>query len=131
MTDKIIADSLKYITDEFKDLVKKLIEVINQSSVHFDSAIKWKQLTFTKKMNFHHWIIAISQTKKYIGLNFHFGGLLNNYENRFSKGTSKFLRKIEINHAYDIDNELFMDLVNQAIDKRDYFIDNWMELNSK
>ncbi len=54
MTDKIIADSLKYITDEFKDLVKKLIEVINQSSVHFDSAIKWKQLTFTKKMNFHH-----------------------------------------------------------------------------
>lgn len=131
MNDKIINNFVESITDEFKDLVIKLIDIINQSSVSFDSAIKWKQLTFTTGQDFHHWIIAISQTKKHIGLNFHFGGLLNDYKNRFSKGTSKFLRKIEIKNESDIDSEYFKFLIKQAIEKRDYFIDNWKELNTK
>ena len=131
MADKIISEFIKTINEDFKGVAARLIEIINQSSVHFNSAIKWKQLTFTTDNDFHYWIIAISQTKKHIGLNFHFGGLLFDSENRFSKGTSKFFRKIEIKDVSDIDKKYFLDLINQAIGKREYFIDNWKELNNK
>lgn len=131
MNDVAICNFVESIADQFKSAANMLIEIISQSSAKFDSAIKWKQLTFTLEEDFHHWIIAISQTKKYLSLNFHYGGLLDDSKNRFSIGKSKFFRKIEIRDESEIDKKFFLDLINQAIERREFFINNWKELNYK
>ena len=74
------------LSSEFAEIVTRLGETLNSSPVKLDVAIKWRQLTFALQGDFHYWICAISVTKKSVGLNFHYGGLLSDPGGIFRAG---------------------------------------------
>ena len=114
-----------------QEIVNALMATLSSTKYNFDMAIKWGQLTFALDHDFHHWICAINITKTYVGINFHFGGLLEDPHNKFKAGTSRFLRKIEIRSLSEIENDLIKNFIDQAVDKWPYFMENWKELNNK
>jgi len=116
------------LTPEFAEIVTRLMSTIDSSPVRLDAAIKWKQLTFALQGDFHHWICAISITKKSVGLVFHYGGLLSDPGGIFHAGESKFFRKIEYHTIADVDHAVVLDFVRQAIEKYAYFKENWKQI---
>lgn len=119
---------LNYIP-EFREIANRLIGIIFSTSKDLSLAIKWKRLTFGFNDDFHHWICAIDITKNYVSVIFHFGGLLEDKKNLFKAGTSKFLRKLEIRKNHEINEEDIKGFIIQAIDKLQYFKDNWKEIS--
>ena len=113
------------LTPEFAEIVASLVKTISSSPVKLDAAIKWKHLTFALPGDFHHWICSISITKNSVGLNFHYGGLLSDPSGIFRTGDSTFLRKIEYRTIADVDDAVVLDFIRQALDKHQYFKENW------
>ncbi len=124
----LVASFVQGATPEFAAVVRRLVDVIDSSGHNLDAAVKWQQLTFAASGDFHHWICSISITRKHVGLNFHYGGLLVDRAGGLSAGSSKFLRKIEYRAKEDVDEAVVRDLIVQAVDKRQYFKDNWKRL---
>ena len=114
-----------------QEIVNVLITTISSTNYDLGMAIKWGQLTFALDHDFHHWICAINITKTYVGINFHFGGLLDDTHNKFKAGTSRFLRKIEIRSVSEIENDVIKNFVAQAVDKWPYFKENWKRLKDQ
>ncbi|MFA6252339.1 MAG: DUF1801 domain-containing protein [Candidatus Paceibacterota bacterium] len=117
------------INPDFKEVVKKLIKIIESTDKNLDCEIKWGRLTYGILGDYHHWICGIDQTKKSINLIFHFGGILDDKNKNFIAGNSFFLRKLEYLQVSDINETVVKDFVKQAISKLDYFKNNWKELN--
>jgi hypothetical protein len=113
---------------EYAEIVMRLAKIISSHPVKLDAAIKWKKLTFALQGDFHHWICAIGITKKSVDLIFHYGGLLSDTGGIFRAGESKFLRKIEYQTMADIDEAVVHDFIQQAIDKNQYFKENWKQI---
>ena len=127
----LISEFIGDATPQTQEVVKRVINVIDSMGNDFDMAIKWRQLTFALDNDFHHWICAISITKRYTGLHFHFGGLLVDSHNKFKVGTSRFLRKIEIRMPDEVDEDVIRDFISQAVNKLPYFKANWKELKNQ
>ena len=119
------------INDEFKDIFLKITEAIESVNANLACEIKWRRLTYGLSGDYHHWICGIAQTKKSTNLIFHFGGLLVDEEKRLIAGNSFFLRKLEYKSINDVDVKVIKNFVKQAINKLDYFKDNWKTLNRK
>jgi hypothetical protein len=113
---------------EFGEIVMRLAKIISSHPVKLDAAIKWKKLTFALQGDFHHWISAIGFTKRSVDLIFHYGGLLSDPRGIFRSGESKFLRKIEYQAVADVDEAVVLDFIWQAIDKNQYFKENWRRI---
>jgi hypothetical protein len=111
-------------------IVERLVAVVDGSGHELDAAVKWRQLTFAHRGDFHHWICAVAVTKRAVGLNFHFGGLLDDPDGLFKSGSSRFLRKLEYLTLEDIDEPVLLGLLSQAIDRLDYFRDNWKAIQA-
>lgn len=124
----LVTDFENGANSEFKKIIERIVEIVENSGSDLDTAVKWKQLTFAIRGDFHHWICSIKKTKKFIGLNFHYGGLLDDKTNSFSVGTSRFLRKIEYRTLADVKEGVIQDFIAQALSKHQYFKDNWKEL---
>ncbi len=118
------------IDKNFADIVNRLVEIIDRSGYGLDTGIKWKKLTLAKNNDFHHWICAISVTKKCVTLSFHYGGLLDDPNKILISGESKFFRKLEYRRISDIDETALIDFIGQAVSKLDYFKDNWKNIQS-
>ena len=91
-------------------------------------AVKWNQFTYAYNADFHHWICGISITKNAVGLNFHFGGLLDDPNGVFKSGSSAFLRKIEYRTIEDVNEGIILNFLSQALDRLEYFKENWKEI---
>ena len=113
---------------EFQVIIHRLIQIIKGSSHTLDMDIKWGQLTFAQNADFNHWICAIKVTKKWVGLVFHFGGLLDDPGRVFKIGASKFIRTIEYQTVKDIDGAVVQGFLAQALDRLPYFKANWKEI---
>jgi hypothetical protein len=61
---------------------------------------------------------------------FHYGVLLSDVYNRFIAGESFFLRKIELFHEEMLEEKTIREYVSQAIEKWEYFKENWKALNA-
>ena len=116
---------------EFGQIILRLNALILSTDSRLQSAIKWTRLTYGIDGDFHHWICGLSRTKKSVALIFHFGGLLNDEQNLLAKGTSKFIRKIDIASVQKIDQEAIQGFIMQAIDKLPYFIENWKAISKE
>lgn len=119
---------LRNVDDNLRDAATALTKIIESSHKDFDVAIKWRQLTYGLNKDFDHWICALSANKKTVNLVFHFGSLLKDKNRLFTKQDSKFTRKVEIQSVKDIDEAAIKDLLGQAIDKLQYFKQNWKTL---
>lgn len=116
---------------ESKKIFDAVISAVRASDKNLEASTKWGKLTFSFKGDFHHWICAISPTKKSVNLIFHFGGLLTDKKKAFKSGESFFLRKLEYKSLNEVNPAIINDFVNQAINKLDYFRLNWKELNKQ
>jgi len=116
---------------EFQNIYDQVLKTIGSSDKNLKSAIKWGKLTFAFKGDFHHWICAVAITKQSVNLTFHFGGILEDKNKKFVTGESFFLRKLAYKDLDEVDPDVIKDFINQAIDKLDYFKDNWKELNKE
>ena len=128
MQNTIVRDFVTNTTENFGSIVYELVDVIEKSGHRLDCSMKWKSLTFAKNEDFHHWLCSISITKKFIGLNFHFGGLLEDPDSLFITGTSKFLRKLEYRETAEIKSDVIEEFLTQAVNKLQYFKDNWQKI---
>ena len=96
--------------------VARLATVVGLASEPLDSAIKWRRLTYARDGE--------------VDLIFHFGGILEDPDRRLAAGTSKFLRKLQFADAEDVQQELVLGFVEQAIDRLPYFRENWKAIQA-
>ena len=61
-------------------------------------------------------------------MTFHFGGLLDDPAERFTVGSSKFLRKLDYASPTDVDDRVICDFIEQALGRYDYFTEHWKDL---
>ncbi len=115
---------------EFKQIVEGIDAAVAASGCKLDRAVKWGQLTYARDGDFHHWICAIKITKQFVGLNFHFGGLLADPSGVLMAGASKFIRKIEYRQPGDVDASVIQGFLGQALDKLEYFKTHWKEIQA-
>lgn len=115
---------------EFQPIVIRLTEIIESSKEPLSCEVKWGQLTYAKNGDFHHWLVGIKVTKKFVGLVFHFGGLLNDPQGIFIRGASKFGRKIEYRRVDDVESEIILGFLEQALEKLAYFKGHWKEIQA-
>lgn len=115
---------------EFQKIVYRMVEIIDKSGMELSCAVKWGQLTYAVNDDFHHWIAGIKVTKKFVGLVFHFGGLLEDPNHVFVTGNSKFSRKIEYRLIEDVDKDVILDFLGQAFNKLTYFKEHWREIQA-
>ncbi len=116
---------------EFKAIVDRIDTIIEASDLNLDSAIKWGQLTYAANDDFHHWICALKITRHFVGLSFHFGGLLVDPAGVLIAGSSKFVRKIEYRHIDEVDARIILGFIQQALEKLDYFKAHWREIQQE
>lgn len=128
MNNSLVDTFCEKANPEFRSIVYKIVEVIAGSEYHLDMDIKWGQLTFAQDADFHHWICAINLTKKFVALNFHFGGLLDDPQGVFVVGASKFLRKTEYRTVADVDEDVIISFLTQALNRLQYFKEHWKEI---
>ena len=125
--NKDISDIINKANKEQKEIIHKLFEIIEKNNPDIQCAIRWKKITFGLNDDFHHWICAINLTKKYVGLNFHFGSYLADHSNILITKTSRFLRQVEIKEINDINDSVIAELISQAVDKLDEFKQTWKQ----
>lgn len=128
---QLTAQFLQSTPPQTQEIVKAIVAVICSTEHNFDMAIKWRRLTFALEHDFHHWICGIEITKSYVGIIFHFGGLLDDPRGKFKIGASNFLRKIEIRSLREIENDVIQDFIDQAVNKLPYFKENWKKLKNQ
>ena len=120
MKSKLPSNINRYLNDlrpENIELVKIIIDYILESNPEFDCDIKWNQITFTLNQNWHHWIMAISESKKGITLSFHKGALIKD-PRKILKGTGSHLRNIKYQYREQIDPDYLKRLIKSAVDKQ-------------
>lgn len=83
------------------------------SSGELDEAIKWNRLTFTAGGDWHHWICAVSVTKRAASLMYHKGVLLDDPKGLL-EGDGQYLRGISYAQAHD-EPDAVAALVRQAV----------------
>lgn len=110
--------------------VDRLVAVIGQTSERLDAAVKRRRLTFAHGGDFHHWLCGIAVTKRSVDLVFHFGGILDDPDGRLIAGTSKFLRKLEFKTPDDVDSQVLLGFLEQALDRLQFFKENWRAVQS-
>jgi len=101
-----------------------------RESAELDTAIKWGKLTYAAAGDFHHWICAMSVSKKQVTLAFHFGGLLPDPEGSFREGASKFLRMLDFDSPASVDMALVARTISDALGELDYFKKNWKAISA-
>jgi hypothetical protein len=96
-------------------VAEHLISIVKRHS-KLDAAIKWRQLTFAVDGDFDHWICAVAGTSRQARLTFHFGALLDDVEGAFAPSDAKYVRRITVTAAGDVDEGTVADLLSQALD---------------
>ena len=113
------------LAPEFSQTVTRLDETIH-SAATLDSAIKWRQLTYTVDADYHYWICAINVTKKFVTLRFHFGGMLANPEGVLRAGESKWMRGLDFKPGEAVKAEERVErLVREAVGMKEEFEEEW------
>lgn len=115
MENEFVREAMKNESLELEQIVTRIVECIDASEEKLECAVKWGQLTYAQYGDFHHWIVGFKVTKMFIGLVFHFGGLLEGSKSVFVIGTSKFSRKITYQRIEDMDQIVILDFLRQAL----------------
>jgi hypothetical protein len=129
MDKDIKEEYLKGLDPLFRDIVETLSGIIESVDKRLECDIKWNRLTYSLSGDYHHWIYGIAKTKKSINLIFHFGGIIDDKDEQFLVGESFLLRKLEYSTRNGIKDSVIRDFVAQAINRLEYFKENWKKLN--
>jgi hypothetical protein len=97
--------------------VERLIEVILGELPDAQHDRKWGQLTFTREDNWHHWICAISPSKRAVKLVVHKGALLDDPQQAM-EGSGRYTRSIPFRTSGEIDVDVVASILRQAADRQ-------------
>jgi hypothetical protein len=93
--------------------VERLIDVVFDALPDAQHERKWGQLTFTRNDDWHHWICAISPTKKAVKLVIHKGALLAD-PHGVMQGEGRYSRNIPFRSADEIDTDVVASILREA-----------------
>ena len=118
---------LEKVEEKFIPIVTAIDDILSKEE-SLQSAIKWNQWVYAAGGDYHHWICALTTTKKAVCLRFHFGGLMSDPDKVFRTGTSKFLRTIDYGSFEQVDPAQLTAYLQEALSRLDYFKAHWKEL---
>jgi hypothetical protein len=113
----IIDRHLPDLDDVWRSTVERLIEVILGELPDAQHERRWGQLTFTRKGDWHHWICAVSATKKAVKLALHKGALLADPHGAM-EGNGRYTRIIPFRTPDEIDAAVVAPILRQAADRQ-------------
>jgi hypothetical protein len=110
---RIIAKHLPGLDERSRPTVERLIDVILDALPNVQHEMKWGRLTFTLEDDWHHWICAISPTKKAVKLVIHKGGLLADPLG-VMEGEGRYSRHIPFRSPDQVDRDLMARILREA-----------------
>ena len=110
---KIIDNHLPDLDLGWRSTVERLLKVILGELPDAQHERKWGQLTFTREEDWHHWICAISPTKKAVKLVIHKGALLADPHGAMD-GKGRYMRAILFRAPDEIDPDVVAPLLREA-----------------
>lgn len=110
---EIIAAHLPELDERWRATVERLIEVVFEALPDADHKRKWGQLTFTREGDWHHWICAISPTRKAVRLVIHKGALLADPRGVMI-GEGRYSRAIPFREPEEIDADVVTPILREA-----------------
>jgi hypothetical protein len=115
--EAIIDQHLPDLDPEWRPTVRRLIEVIICQLPDAQHDRKWGQLTFTREADWHHWICAVSPTKKDVRLVIHKGAMLDD-PHRAMVGSGRYSRSIAFHAPDEIDAGVVTPILRQATNRQ-------------
>jgi hypothetical protein len=113
----IIDQHLPRLDRGWRPTVERLIEVIVGELPEAQHERKWGQLTFTRNGDWHHWICAVSPTKRNVKLVMHKGALLAD-PHRAMEGTGRYTRAIPFRTPDEIDPDVVAPILREAAERQ-------------
>jgi hypothetical protein len=112
-TEEIVDEYLPGLGQDLRATASRLIEVVLEALPDAQHERKWARLTFTRGGDWHHWICAVSATKKEAKLHIHKGALLAN-PGGVMKGDGSYIRGISFGAPDEIDAEVVTGILKEA-----------------
>jgi hypothetical protein len=113
VTEEIVDEYLPGLDQDLRASAGRLIEVVLEALPDAQHERKWGRLTFTRDGNWHHWICAVSATKKEAKLHLHKGALLANPDG-VMKGDGEYIRAISVRKSDEVDAEVVAGILREA-----------------
>jgi hypothetical protein len=114
MDERAIIDKhLPRLDEGWRPTVARLIEAILGELPDAQHERKWGQLTFTRDGDWHHWICAVSPTKKAVKLVIHKGALLADPHGAM-EGKGRYTRAIPFQAPDEIDAAILGPILREA-----------------
>lgn len=101
----------------YQKIMDCLIDVINKVDPDLDATIQQDKIVITKNENWEHWISSIAGDSDHVNLFLQKGKLLKDHHKKLiGKGT--VMKRLEIHHIDEINEECICDYLKQAIEKQ-------------
>jgi hypothetical protein len=113
----IIGTHLPDLDHAWRPTVERLVEVIMRALPDAQLERKWGQLTFTRGADWHHWICAVSPSKKTVKLVIHKGAMLDD-PHRAMEGSGRYTRSIRFGTPDEIDPGVVVPILRQAAERQ-------------
>jgi hypothetical protein len=93
--------------------VERLVDLILDVVPDAQHDRKWGRITFTRRSDWHHWICAVSATKKAVKLVLHKGALLADPRG-VMEGEARYSRSISFSSPEQIDADVVAPILREA-----------------
>jgi hypothetical protein len=93
--------------------VERLVDLILDVVPDAQHDRKWGRITFTRRGDWHHWICAVSATKKAVKLVLHKGALLAD-PGGVMEGEARYSRSISFSSPEQIDADVVAPILREA-----------------
>jgi hypothetical protein len=112
--EKIAATHLPDLDPQSRAAAELLIDLILDVLPDAEHEQKWGRLTFTRAGNWHHWICAISYSKRSVKLVLHKGALLADPRGLL-EGDGRYSRTIVFRSPEGIDPDVLAPILREAV----------------
>jgi hypothetical protein len=119
----IIDKHLPDLDEGWRPTVERLIDVIFGELPDAQHDRKWGQLTFTRGGDWHHWICAVSPTKKAVKLVIHKGALLAD-PHAAMEGSGRYTRTIPFRAPDEIEPDVVGTILREAAARQTEMLSN-------
>lgn len=116
-TTEIVDEYLPGLEPDLRATAARVIEVVVDALPDAEHERKWGRLTFTRAGDWHHWICAVSATKKEVKLHLHKGSLLAD-PSGLMRGDGQYIRTTSVQTRDEIDAEVVGGILREAASRQ-------------
>jgi hypothetical protein len=111
---EIVDEYLPGLEPDLRATAAAAIEVVADALPDAEHDRKWGRLTFTREGDWHHWICAVSATKKGVRLHIHKGALLADPAG-LMEGEGEYIRAIPFRGPDEVEAEAVASILREAV----------------